>query len=78
MHEKEKEELQTPQNVDLGLESSRRVTAGMKKIKEMMKEIVEQNESVRRATVSRLELIAEEMKAIDMYCGGSKQMSAQW
>ena len=78
MHEKEIEKSQTPQTLDLGPESSRRINAGMKKIREMMKEIVDQNELVRRMTVSRLELIAEEMRAIDMQCGGTKQLSAQW
>lgn len=52
---------------DVDTSSQKKVAAGMKKITEILKQIMEENDAMQKATQIKLDLISEEMNAIDYH-----------
>lgn len=68
--EKQQELLNTSQKQspkDQSNSSQKKVAAGMKKITEILKKIMEENDAMQKATQINLDLISEEMNAIDYH-----------
>lgn len=58
---------QKPSPKDQSNVSQKKVAAGMKKITEILKRIMEENDAMQKATQINLDLISEEMNAIDYH-----------
>lgn len=52
---------------DVDTSSQKKVASGMKKVTEILKQIMEENDAMQKATQIKLDLISEEMNAIDYH-----------